>query len=285
MIRRLWRSDRDPGDDAHAGARRTPTGPEQPFIRDAERRSLWRLLRRRDDLLFDLQRSEDAFLPENSWTERIGQLDAALAQAADDLKTLDAPPPVTSRVSLPATPIEVTDVHLEEPASITLRAGSATITYREEIDWAERGHTVALPELDRVEGDVVSLIPADLAPGQRDALITHLRDSFAIIADEALDRTDARQELTNRTLADITQPCQRCGGWLDPKGRCPSCAERDRLRQRLLNDTERLRAERESIRLEMVRARERLPIVRRQLAETEAGIERLRAKGVEPESP
>ncbi|MDI3340927.1 MAG: hypothetical protein QJR03_10395 [Sphaerobacter sp.] len=260
-----------PGDDAG-----------QPYIRDAERRSLRRLLQRRSNLAYDLAQAELALQPENPWTERIAQLDAAIAQAEADLAALRPAPATVPRVQLPATPIAVEDVRPAEPAAVTLRAGEVTLRYQEEIDWAERGHQVALPQLARVAGDVAPLVPADLEASTRAALADHLRQGFSIVAEEALERAAAGEPPPAYTLADLTRPCPTCGGWQDPKGRCAACAELERQRQRIRAGLERLRAERDEQRQEMERYRERLPVIRRQLAETEADIAKLRAKGVEP---
>ncbi|MBX6341680.1 MAG: hypothetical protein IRY97_04425, partial [Thermomicrobiaceae bacterium] len=142
---------------------------------------------------------------------------------------------------------------------------------------------VALPQLARVAGDVDELIPPGGDPEERARLAEHLRHAFSTIADEALERTVDGEPLPSRTLADLARPCPRCGGWLDPKGRCPACAERDWARQRIRADLLRLMKERDEVRAEMERYRERLPILERQLAETRAEIAELREKGVEPD--
>lgn len=263
----------------------TPSAePGQPYIRDAERRSLRRLLQRKSNLEYDLARAELAFQPENPWTERIEQLDAAIAQAEQDLAALRPTPREVARRQLPATPIEVVEVRTSGPAAVTLRAGDTTLHYQEEVDWAERGHQVALPQLTRASGDVESLVPADLPADERDALVTHLRQGFSIVAEEALERADAGDPPPTYTLADLTRPCPDCGGWQDPKGRCPACVELERRRQEVHAGLERLRAERDDQRQDMARYRDRLPIIRRQLAETEADIAKLQAKGVEPDT-
>lgn len=259
-----------------------PREAGEPVIRDAERRALRRLLSRRDDLTYDLERSQSAFQPNNTWTERIAQLDAAIAQAEADLQAIVPPPRAWTSIGLPPTPVEFVEVSTADPASVVLRVADAVVTYREEPDWAERGHQLALPQLTRADGDVASLVPSDIPDDERHALTEHLRHSFAIVADDALERALAGEAPPEITLADQTRPCERCGGWLDPKGRCSACVELDWRRGQVRGDIEGLRHERENVRRDLERARDRLPIIQRQVAETDSDIQKLRAKGVEP---
>lgn len=310
MDRQWWRTRREdpdrnpshphnhngPADGSSGAATQTGKTEQQPYpyIRDAERRALDRLLRRRQDLNYDLRRAESATRPENDWTERIEQLDSAIDQAQNDRANLQPAPSEQVDVHLPATPIDTSVsrepgnegegvAEPESPAVIRLRAGSVALEYREEIDWAERGHQLALPELQLACGDPASLAPGDLQGDGRERFIQHLRQSCSIIAVEALEASDAGQPMPRYTLADLSRACERCGGWLDPKGRCPACLELDYHRRELHDDIERLRDERQALFGEMHNFRERLPIIRRQLAETEADIAKLEAKGVEPE--
>lgn len=285
-----------PADGSSAATTQTGKTEQQPYpyIREAERRALDRLLRRRRDLTYDLRRAESAMQPDNDWTERIEQLDSAIDQAQNDRENLQPAPSEQADVHLPATPIDVSVsrepgnegeglAEPESPAVIRLQAGSVALEYREEIDWAERGHQLALPELKLASGDPGSLAPADLQGDGRDRFIEHLRQSCSIIAGEALEASDFGQPMPRYTLADLSRPCERCGGWLDPKGRCPACLALDYRRSELRDDIERLRDERQALFGEMHNFRERLPIIRRQLAETEADIAKLEAKGVELE--
>jgi hypothetical protein len=253
-----------------------------PIIRDAERRRLSRLLRRRANLEFDIADAEKAFLPENRWTERAGQLDEAIRQAEGDLSRLEPEPrePITD--PLPPTPIEIAAISTDEPASVTLRVGDHQLVYREEVDWAERGHQIALPQLTRAEGDVDPFVPDDLPEPTRSEFIEHLRHSFSIVADEALERTIDQEPIEPRTLTDLARPCLRCGGWIDPKGRCPACAQLDWQRQELREAADRLIKERNDVLDDLALTRDRLPILRRQLAEAEHDIAQLEAKGVTP---
>jgi hypothetical protein len=264
-----------------------PNSAPQPSlnvpIRDAERRRLARLENRRTNLEYDLTRAESAFLPHNRWTERIEQLEEAIAQANDDIAQLVPRPDDIPTVQLAAEPIAVDVVSTAEPAEIVLRTGGITFDYREEVDWAERGHQLELPTLALFEGDVPPLIPPTVDDTQRKRLIEHLRNSFSIVANEALERATDNEPLPELTLADITRPCTQCGGWLDPKGRCPACTQLDWQRDEIAEAAQRLAHERSEVIAEMEQARERLPVIRRQIQEVDHDIAELRAKGVEPE--
>jgi hypothetical protein len=259
--------------------------PQQGFhIRDAERRSLRRLLKRESDLQYDLQRAEESLSDENQWTERIEQLNQAVEQAMADRKAIEPNPDAFERPQLQPIPVEITDLHEAEPARITLRISNVEISYREEIDWAERGHQVTLPELRRVDGDVEELMPPLQNANVQQELREHLRHSLAIYANQVLEHAAAGTEPPAMTLADMTRRCLDCGGWLDQKGRCPHCAELNWKRQEIDNDLRRIRKERDDVIQDLERQRERLPIIRRQLSETQSDIEKLREKGVEPAS-
>lgn len=251
-------------------------------IRDAERRQLRRLLSRRETLSYDLRQAEQAFEDENQWTERIEQLNRAIEQAQADRQTLEPQERPEDRPQLEPVPIEVAALREEEPAEIVLRAGDVELRYTEEIDWAERGHQVTMPELRRVDGDVDPLMPELEDEQVAMEFREHLRHSLATYANQALEHAAAGTELPPLTLAGITRPCERCGGWLDQKGRCPQCAEIDWKRQQIDADLKRMRSERDEVIHDLERQQERLPIIQRQLLETDSDIEKLRAKGVEP---
>lgn len=275
----FWRRDAQAERASNAASPSALTYP----IRDAERRRLTRLLTRRTNLEYDLSRAESAYLPHNRWTERIEQLDDAIAQANDDIAQLVPQPSDIPTTRLAPEPITVEIVSIAEPAEILLHTGGITLDYREEVDWAERGHQLALPVLALFQGDVRGLIPEALDAAAHEQLAGHLRNSFSIIANEALERATDAEPLPELTLADLTRPCPQCGGWLDPKGRCPACARLDWQRDEIAVAAERLAHERSEIVAEMEQARERLPVVRRQLQEVDHDIAELREKGVAPE--
>ncbi len=251
-------------------------------IRDAERRRLTRLLTRRNNIEYDIADAETSFMPQNRWTERVEQLNDAINQANEDLAQLRAQRGTTPHVELPPTDIEI-QVQSTEPAQIAIRVGSDDFLYREEPDWAERGHQLALPKLTQASGDALQLVPANLDDSAKELLESHLTNSLSIIANEALRHTLDDEPLPNLTLADLVRPCEECGGWLDPLGRCPACTRLDWQRQEINAASARLVDERNDVMADMERARERLPVLRRQLQDADHDIEELRAKGVEPD--
>jgi hypothetical protein len=275
----------EPADSGPARHDDSQAGAQSGFhIRDAERRQLRRLLRRRDNLLYDLQRAEDSLAEDNQWTERIEQLNQAIEQAMADRAAIEPKPSAVERPQLGPQPIEIVELREAEPAAVTLQIGETRISYREEIDWAERGHQVTIPELRRVDGDVDALVPALPDDNAARELKEHLLHSLAILANQGLESAAAGEAPPALTLADITRPCEQCGGWLDQKDRCPDCAELDWKREQIDADLRRIRKERDEVIQDLERQRDRLPIIQRQIAETESDIETLRAKGVEPAS-
>lgn len=251
-------------------------------IRDAERRRLYRLLQRKANIEYDIAAAHSAFLPENRWTERIDQLSDAIQQAEQDIAASVPEPSTAPPVELPPTPVEIIEVSTREPVSVRLGIGAHQILYREEIDWAERGHQLALPQLTHAEGDIEPLLP-DLPPEiERERFIEHLRNSLSIIADEALERSVDNEPLPAFTLADLARPCPRCGGWIDPKGRCPRCAQLYWQLRGIREDRDRLIKELNDVREDLARIKDRLPVFNRQLIDVEADIQKLRDKGVEP---
>lgn len=263
---------------ATSGANATPS-PTVP-IRDAERRRLQRLMVRRSSIEFDIAQAETAFMPSNRWTERIEQLDDAIRQAEEDLERLSPQPGTTPDVRLPDTPIAIDVRSIDVPAEIELRAGKETFLFREELDWSERGHQVALPKLQQVEGSVEHLIPANLDGDARELLTSHLTNSLSVIANTALKNAVNQESPGDFTLEDLTRPCEECGGWLDPLGRCPACAELDWQRNQIASAAARLIDERNDTFADMELARERMPVFRRQLQDVNHDIQELREKGV-----
>ncbi|MCS7050259.1 MAG: hypothetical protein NZL87_01445 [Thermomicrobium sp.] len=275
---RFWRREEAKEPEA-AGS----TDPALGYVREAERRRLARLLQRRAALLHDLSRAEEAGQPENRWTERIGELEAALAALEEELAALDAMPTASPSGPLPALPIAVTVEPRAEPACVSLTVGEATFRWVEEIDWAERGHQVAPPRLRLVDGAVTTWLAALGIADANSPLPDVVSASLELVAADAL--AAARREggaWVPLTLADLARPCERCGGWCDVRGRCPTCAARAWQREQLLLERNRLRQERDEVFRDWQRTRDRLPVIQRQLTEVEADIRSLEAKGVQP---
>ncbi len=253
----------------------------QPYIREAERRRLLRLLQRRAELSYDLEQSERAWQPTNRWTERLEQLNAAIEQAESDLAALKPPPPSDLPQPLPPVPVEVVRVSAGPPAQVVLRIGDEDYAWREEVDWAERGHQLAPPQLVRFQGEPAALVSEGLSDASRAQLIERLGSSLDQLAEDVLAALVGTEPAPSLTLADLARPCSGCGGWQDLRGRCPVCARLAWRRQQLHADVRRLRKERDATLADLHRARDRLPVIRRQLADVESEIAALRAKGVE----
>ncbi|GBD18062.1 hypothetical protein HRbin27_00553 [bacterium HR27] len=253
-----------------------------PVIREAERRRLARLLRRREELRYDIALAEEAQQPENRWTERLHELDAAIAELERQLATLDVPSGRDPEPPLPPVPVEVTVDAASEPATVTLRIAGQVLCWVEEVDWAERGHQLAPARLRRTAGDPAEVLQAAGYRAPSSALLETLEASLDLIAADALAAARRERIWTPLALADLAHPCEQCGGWRDVRGRCPTCTARDWQRQQLLLERNRLRQERDEVFRDWQRARDRLPVIQRQLAEVEADIRQLEAKGVQP---
>ena len=276
-MRRWWRRDRD--QDERPAVDRPTDQPERP-VREAERRRLARLYQRREELRYDLMLAEQALQPENRWTERLRELDAAIADLEEQRKALESVPPVLLPYPLPSVPVEVRVAVGESPATVELEISGVVLRWVEEVDWAERGHQLAPAQLRRVEGELENVLTA---VGYRDPspeLLATLEASADLVAADALESARRRQVWTEIRFADLARPCPACGGWRDLRDRCPTCAARAWQVQQLVSERNRLRRERDEVFRDWQRARDRLPIIQRQLAEVEADIRQLEEKGV-----
>lgn len=246
------------------GRRRLPDDPEARARRKA------RLEQRVLDLRYDIQQAESALEEPNRWTERIAELDEAVAQAGRDIATIRDAPPDAPGIPLPAWPVTVEALRAREPAELRLRVGEAPLHYVEDIDWAERGHQKTTGQLRRVEGDLDRLMPDTVPDGRRAELREHLAHGLATLVEELRDRALDGRPLPELTLADLASPCPECGGWRDLRGRCPACQQRAWQIEALEDDARRLRKERGEALEEVQTLRDRLPLLRRRLAEAEA---------------
>lgn len=248
------------------GRRRLPDDPAARARRKA------RLEQRVLDLQYDIQQAEGALAESNRWTERTIELDEAIAQAGRDIAAIRDARPSAPGTPLPAWPVTVETLRANEPAEIRLRVGEAPLHYVEDIDWAERGHQKTPGQLRRVEGDLDRLMPAAVPADRRDELREHLAHGLATLVEELRDRALDGQPLPEYTLADLARPCQECGGWRDLRGRCPACQQRDWQIAAIEDDVRRLRKERGETIEEMQTLRDRLPLLRRRLADAEADV-------------
>ena len=253
------------------GERRRPadTRVTDPALR------LARMKKQRLALIFDVDQGELAASDDNPWTNRIALLTDAMETVYEDqerLRTAPRPP----YFAVPATLITHLETSDHQPFEVTFTIGPETFSYQEELDWAERGHQRALPELIRRTGSAGPLVLDDIPPDLRNALGAHLSHSLDVFASDMRDRRLDQEPLPlNPTLADLAKPCPSCGGWTDWKGRCATCAVRAAEEMRLKREERRLLDERAREAEERHRLTERLPMARRRLADLDAEMDAL----------
>jgi hypothetical protein len=245
---------------------------QRPAADPAMQQRLDTLRRRHAMAAYDLERAESARLPENPWQERIALLDRSLASIEADLQALDIIPQLTP-VSLPETPLTDVAVSLEEPVSVAFSIGPERFRWEEEVDWDQRGGPVVRGQLRQVSGDVGNILPAEVPPDRRDALLRHLAESVTVLGIDLRDRALEGEPLpAHITLADLARPCPACGDWLDWLGHCATCAQRAWQRQNLRQEAARLEKEREELEEDRYKWSERLPVARKRFADVEAEL-------------
>jgi hypothetical protein len=248
-------------------------GKEPPRSRPASSdERMARMQRQRLAILYDIEQGELASEPENPWQNRIELLTEAMGTVRDDLRAVAEATPSPWH-PLPATPVTDIVVDTEDAATVALAIDGNRFAYAEELDWAERGHQLARPELEPIEGDVTPLLPADTPEPLREPLAAHLADSLFVFATDLRDRQLDGEPLPNGpTLADMGNPCPACGGWTDWRGRCEACTVRKAKQLELKREETRLLSERSREAEERHRLVERLPVARRRLADIETEI-------------
>jgi len=247
-----------------------------PVARDPEtQRALDQLRRRRETLVFDVERAISATQPDNLWRERIDLLRDSLASVEADLAALDQEVGVAGGLP-PATPIVAVVTTADAPMVVRFTIGGESFEFQEEIDWDQRGGPVVRGDLRQREGDVARLALGDLPIAQRVGLVQHLGESVLVFATDLRDRTLNQEPLpVSATLTDLARPCPECGGWRDWGGTCAACARRAFRRQSLRAEAGRLTKEREEETAEWRKWAERLPIARRRLADADAEMAKL----------
>jgi hypothetical protein len=249
-----------------------------------------RLERRVKDLTLDIQKAETALAEQNRWSERVAEIDEAIEQAHLDADAILKPAHPHEPVELAASPVVIEQVHPGraaevrhevgeelipgDPADIRFTVGDVAFRYTDEIDWSERGHTRSETQLRRVEGDINHLIPGKVPEDRREELHEHLAHSLSTFAEHLQMNAFENRPQPSMTLAKLAHPCPVCGGWQDWKGRCPSCQRRQWEAQHIRAEIDRLIAERDQQEEEAQSWRERLPILRRQLAEAQKEYEK-----------
>lgn len=229
---------------------------------------LTRLRKRRETVLFDVERAEMASQPENPWLARVALLDEALTTVQADRERAQREREPAGTPIAPA-PIEEISTTEGPPPSVSFRIGDQRFQYEEDLDWAERGFQLARSELQLGSGDPAALIPQS----DQGALLDHLTDSLFAFASDLRDRTLAGHELpSNVTLADLARPDEANGGWFLWGGHSPAAHRKQHRLQELANEEQRLLDERKQELEELARLADRLPIARRRLSDVDAEI-------------
>lgn len=236
------------------------------------RQRLARLQQQRLAILFDVDQGELAEADENPWTHRIALLSEAMEAVTADLASLTKLPPDPSW-SVPPVPVNDLVVQSGQPFAVSLRIGNEVFTWEETLDWAERGHQISLPELQRTQGRAEAVLPMETPVTLRDALAAHLSQSLDAFAEDVRERSLNDEPIpTDVTLANLAQPSPKFGGWLDASGRSPVKALRAAEEMTLRRERDRLLTERGREAEERHRLVERLPIARRRLADVDTEI-------------
>jgi len=263
-----------PGRTAHAGEpvpKPSSAPPPLPTHSEAQQR-LASLTRRRDGILFDVEQAELARTADNPWRERMALLGETLKVVQNDIAALDREPRVV-RPPLPPTPIVISEVTPDDPARILFTVGSTEFHYESDLDWAEKGTTIARGELLRTQGDPAAIIPDEIPGDLRDELASHLENSLFIFATDLRHRADEDQpQPDSATLADLAQPCPICGHWQSWGGFCATCADRANRRRALEAEFMRISAEQAAEEEERAKWAERLPTALRRLKDVEDEI-------------
>lgn len=253
----------------HLAGARAASG-SRPRIDGRER--IEQLRRRKEDILFEISQGELAASEENPWRDRMALLTEALTTVEDDLESLKTLPP-QPYAPVPATPITNIAVSTAEPPEVAFTIGGQTFRYSEDLDWAERGHSVIRTELIRRAGEPGALVPAGTPDDLKPALAHHLAESLFTFASDLRDRAlEDEPAPEHPTLADLARPCPECGGWMEWGGLCQACARRKSDRFRLLGERNELLGKRIAEADDMTRLAERLTVARHRLSDVEAEI-------------
>src|SRR5699024_8193486 len=111
----------------------------------------------------------------------------ALDTVHQDQQTLRQRP---SQPFAPVPSVPITDIAIDkdDAISVAFTIDGHRFRYEELLDWAERGHSVALPDFRVMESHVDEIIPDAIPPDLRDAFRRHLTDSLAVFATDLRDR-------------------------------------------------------------------------------------------------
>jgi len=236
--------------------------------------ALSRLIHRQEMIQREIDQAELAGMPGNSWAGRAALIDQAIASIDSELrkpvKRVDGLVP-----HLPETPITVEVLQAAAPSRVRLTVEGQLLDYAEEIDWAERGTTIVRGELQLADGDLPAL--AQALGLNRDAA-SKLEISLFQLATEARDRALADDQQPVAVLViDLLKPCPVCGDLALWNGICLNCDKRNTERLHHEDERKSLFDERDSILKHREATIERLPALRKRLAETNAAIEKMKS--------
>ena len=243
--------------------------PERRRIRTDE------LRRRRDALLYEIERGEDARQPDNPWAARIALLTESLDTIATDRAALDHEPAAPTW-PVPSLPVRDIDVQTAEPLSVRFTVGAETFRFAEQQDWDNRGGIVVRGDLEPTSGTVGAVMPEELPPDIRQAFTASV--AAALLAFAVRLRDDALAGEAHHSvniLRDIVTDDDEAGGWRDLHGANPVRLDRAYRRQQLRAQEDRLIADRNAERDEQRTLTDRLPVARRRLEQVEADLARL----------
>lgn len=243
--------------------------------RTPEQRKIEGLRRQRMAILFDIEQGEMAAAPDNPWTQRMGLLTEAMTTVEQDIETASVVQPGPYH-PLPATPLVIDSVQIDDVATVTFTIGEETFIFAEDPDWADRSRTITRGDLLRRSGSIAALIPTDVPADLAGPLHEHLEESLFVLATDLRDTAlDGEPLPAEAELGDLARPCPICGGWTDWRGTCQACAQRQATLAALRREASRLLDERNTEAEERHKLIEGLPLARRRLRDAEVELMRL----------
>jgi hypothetical protein len=230
-------------------------------------------MHRQEMIQQEIDQAELAGIADNPWAMRARQIDDAIfaidAELRKPVERVDVPLP-----PLPATPVDIEVVQAEAPSHVRISIQGERLDYAEEIDWAERGTNVVHGDLQLVGGSLAKVAsPLGLDVDAAEKLALSLFELATSARDSVLE---TGRPLGQVLVRDLLTPCPECGDLRLWNGVCLRCEVLNAARLQLENERKRLFDERDSILRDREAHIERLPSLRKRLAETNAAIERTR---------
>ncbi|MGD9713689.1 MAG: hypothetical protein AB7V46_16745 [Thermomicrobiales bacterium] len=228
-----------------------------------------RKLARHEQIERQLEEAELAAQRENPWTERVRLIDEAVAGLDTELKK---PVERVDRVlpALPAWPLTVVEIRPQSPARVVFESGGHHFPFSEEIDWAERGHTVVRGEL-LLESD--ELLDTSRELGLDIDATDRLSDALFALATDVRDAAlEGRSGPRIDSFDQLLESCPVCGDIQMWNGVCLSCVNRKARLARLEGERQRLFLDRDAVMAERAAKVDQLPILRKKFAESAAEL-------------